>query len=202
MKRGLLGGTFDPIHNGHLAAAEVASKCAELDRVLLVPAAVPPHRPPALAPAADRLAMCRLAVQGKEALDVWDVEINRPGPSYTVDTLAEFRKTFPPGDDPYLILGWDAARDLRSWHDWRRVLDLARLIVLGRPGLPPPTREELAAITPDGAVLCTEPTPDVEATEIRRRAAAGESLAGMVPPEVESYIREHRLYSGHNRAVG
>jgi nicotinate-nucleotide adenylyltransferase len=202
VKTGLLGGTFDPIHNGHLAAAEAALRCAQLDRVLLVPAAVPPHRPPALAPAADRLELCRLAVQGKQALDVWDVEINRPGPSYTVDTLAEFRKAFPPDDEPYLILGWDAARDLRSWHDWRRLLDLARLIVLGRPGLPLPTPEELAAITADGATLCTEPTPDVEATEIRRRAAAGESLAGMVPPQVESYIREHRLYSGHNRAVG
>jgi nicotinate-nucleotide adenylyltransferase len=200
VKTGLLGGTFDPIHNGHLAAAEVSLRCAQLDRVLLVPAGIPPHRAPAVAPAEDRLAMCRLAAGGAD-LDVWDVELRRQGPSYTVDTLEEFHRTWP-DDEPYLILGWDAARDLPSWHDWRRVVALARLVVIGRPGQPPPAPAQLSAITTEPVILCMEPTPDVNATEIRRRLETGESLTGLVPPEVENYIREHRLYSGHNRAVG
>jgi nicotinate-nucleotide adenylyltransferase len=201
VKTGLLGGTFDPIHNGHLGAAAVSLRCAELDRVLLVPAGIPPHRAPAVASADDRLAMCRLAAAGAESLDVWDVELRRQGPSYTVDTLEEFHRTWP-DDEPYLILGWDAARDLPGWHDWRWVLALARLLVIARPGQPPPTVSQLSAITTEPVIVCTEPTPDVNATEIRRRLEAGESLTGLVPPEVENYIREHRLYSGHNRAVG
>src|SRR5205807_6072650 len=110
---GVGGGTFDPIHLGHVAMAEAAADCAGLDRVLLRPASVPPHREAAAAPAEDRLAMTRIAVAGHPRLDVSDLELRRAGPSYTVDTLRTLGRKRP-GDELYLVLGWDAARDIRS----------------------------------------------------------------------------------------
>src|SRR5439155_12224281 len=102
-------------HAGHIAMAEAAADCAELDRVLLVPAGIPPHRSAAAAPPADRLAMCRIAVRGHPRLEVSDIELRRPGPSYTVDTLRGLHERRP-DDELFLALGWDAARDLSSWH--------------------------------------------------------------------------------------
>jgi nicotinate-nucleotide adenylyltransferase len=193
---GILGGTFDPIHLGHLAAAEAARDCAGLDRVLLVPTGQPPHRPAAHAPPRDRLEMCRLAVAGREGLEVSDVEVVRQGPSYTAETLRRLR-SMSPHDEYRLVLGWDAAREIRSWHEPEAVLDQARLVILGRPGLALPTPDGLAGagLDPDRVQLCGEVTPDIRATEIRRRAAAGESLAGLVAPAVEAYIVARRLYS-------
>ena len=192
---GLLGGTFDPIHVGHLMAAAAAAECARLDQVLLIPSGRPPHKRRAHASAADRLAMCRLAAGTADGLGVWDWEARRPGPSYTVDTLQAFREQRP-GDQPFLILGWDAARDLASWRDPDRVQALAGLVVVGRPGLDSPTAGALAAagIEPAGVILCLASTPDVAATRIRRRAALGEPLEGLVPAPVADYIRDHDLY--------
>lgn len=192
---GLLGGTFDPIHAGHLEAAVAALDCGGLDRVLLVPAGRPPHKRATHASAEDRLQMCRLAIRGRPSLDVWDWEARRPVPSYTVDTLRAFREARP-ADEPVLILGWDAARDLRSWREPAQVLALADLVVVGRPGLDSPTRAGLAAagIDPDRATICLAGTPDLAATKIRRRAARGEPLAGLVPPAVEGFIRARGLY--------
>ena len=197
---GLLGGTFDPIHLGHLEAAAAALECARLDEVLLVPAGKPPHKRATRASAADRLEMCRRAVAGRPGLGVWDWESLRSGPSYSVDTLRAFREGRP-ADERFLILGWDAARDLRSWRSPEEVLRLARLVVVGRPGLDSPTPEalRLAGIDPERATLCLAGTPDVAATTVRRRAARGESLDGLVPGPVEDYIRERGLY-GAQRA--
>jgi len=124
-----------------------------------------------------------------------DWEAGRPGRSYTVDTLRAFRK-LRPADDPFLILGWDAARDLRTWRKPEEVLRLARLVVVGRPGLDSPTPEglRLAGIDPQQAILCMQPTPDVAATTVRRLAATGEPLEDLVPGVVEDYIRERGLY--------
>lgn len=196
MKVGILGGTFDPIHLGHVAVAEVALDCAGLDRVLLVPAGRPPHRPPAYAPPEHRLEMCRLAAAGRPGLEVSTLEVDRPGPSYTADTLRELRAR-QPGADLRLVLGWDAARDIRAWHEPEAILDLAPLVVVARPGLAFPNRQELreAGLDLASVELCGQATPDIEATEIRRRAAANESLAGLVDPSVEAYIRAHQLYS-------
>jgi nicotinate-nucleotide adenylyltransferase len=193
---GILGGTFDPIHLGHLAAAEAARDCAGLDRVLLVPTGQPPHRPAAHAPPNDRLEMCRLAAAGRQWLEVSDMEVERPGPSYTADTLRLLRSASP-HDDYRLVLGWDAAREIRTWHEPEAVLEQAQMIILGRPGLALPTPDRLleAGLDPDRVQLCAEATPDIRATEIRRRAAAGESLAGLVDPAVEAYIVARRLYS-------
>jgi len=195
MKIGVLGGTFDPIHLGHLEAAEASRECAGLDQVLLVPAGRPPHKREAHASAEDRLQMTRLAVAQAPGLAVWDYEVRHPGPSYTVQTLRAFREERP-GDDAFLILGWDAAKDIRSWRQPDEVLELARLVVVGRPGLDSPTAASLraAGIEPRRVTLCLISTPDVAATRIRRLAAAGRSLAGLVPEAVERHIREHGLY--------
>jgi nicotinate-nucleotide adenylyltransferase len=196
VKVGVVGGTFDPVHLGHVAMAEGARACAGLDRVLLVPAADPPHRADAVAPAAQRLQMCRLAVAGHPFLEVSDIELRRPGPSYTVDTLRELAGQLP-DCELHLALGWDAARELPSWHHLEQVLGLARLVVVTRTGYPEPGSGELRAlgIDPERALLCRVPTPEVDATTVRRLAAQGASLDGLVDPAVERYLRDHRLYT-------
>ena len=192
----MVGGTFDPIHLGHVAMAEAAAECAGLDQVLLLPAAVPPHKPGAVAPAADRLEMSRLAVRDHRRLAVSDLELRRPGPSYTVATLEELARERPE-DELYLVLGWDAARQLASWRDPERVQQLARLVVVSRPGWRPPQPEDLraAGIDPSRAILCDAPTPDIVATQIRQRVESGSGLDGLVDPRVEAYIRRHQLYA-------
>ncbi len=194
---GVLGGTFDPIHNGHVAMIEHARRCAGLDEVLVVPVGVPPHRGPADASAADRLQMCRLALEGQAGVEVLDVEVRREGPSYMLDTLDAIGR-LRPGAELDLILGWDAARLIRSWHRYTDVLGRARLVIVARPGLPQPAPADLAEAGIDAAraSICPEGTPEVNATELRRRATDGEPLTGMVPPAVESYIRSHGLYQG------
>jgi nicotinate-nucleotide adenylyltransferase len=194
---GLLGGTFDPVHAGHLAAAEAAMDCAQLDRVIFIPAAQPPHRPPAVAAAEQRLEMCRLATGGDPRFAVSDIELKRDGPSYTVDTLAGLRQLHP-GDELFLILGWDAARLFATWRRPEEVRRLASIVVVGRPGSGAPGEAELGQVGLDGegVVLCLHPTPDVSASEIRRAAAAGESIAGKIPAAVERYIAAHHLYAG------
>jgi nicotinate-nucleotide adenylyltransferase len=193
----VLGGTFDPFHNGHLAAAEAAMRCATLDRVIFVPAAQPPHRPPAFAAAQQRLEMCRLATADEARFAVSDVELKRGGPSYTVDTLVELRRTHP-RDELFLILGWDAARLFSTWRRPDEVRALASIVVVGRPGSGAPGEADLKAsgLGGNGVVLCLEPTPDVSASEIRRAVATGESIGGRVPAAVEQYIAAHRLYAG------
>lgn len=194
---GLLGGTFDPIHAGHLAAAKSAIDCASLELVMFVPAGRPPHRPPAVAPAHQRLEMCRLATAGEARFAVSDIELSRGGPSYTVDTLTQLRRLHP-SDQLFLVLGWDAARLFPSWRRPEEVRALASIVVIGRPGSDAPRTADLkpAGLEGEGVVLCLEPTPDISASEIRRAVAAGESITGLVPEAVERYIATHRLYAG------
>jgi nicotinate-nucleotide adenylyltransferase len=193
---GVVGGTFDPIHLGHVAMAEAGAECAGLDRVLIVPAGEPPHRGAATAAAADRLAMCRIAAAGHPRLEVSDVELRRPGPSYTADTLRALAAEHPDAE-LHLLLGWDAAREIASWRSPDEVMRLARLVIVSRPGYPPPTEADLraAGIDPATAILCDARTPDVESTDVRRLAEQGGSLAGLVHPGVEAYLRQHRLYA-------
>jgi nicotinate-nucleotide adenylyltransferase len=183
--------------------AEAAADCMDLDRVLLLPASLPPHRGNATAPAEDRLAMCRLAVAGHPRLEVADLEILRQGRSYTVDTLHELQGRIP-GGQLFLVLGWDAARDIRGWRQPDEVLRLARLVVVTRPGLPSPSPALLrrVGIDPEATSLCDLPTPDVRATEVRRALVDGGSLEGMVDPAVERYLRDRRLYGAANDAQG
>ena len=196
MKLGVVGGTFDPIHLGHIAMAEAGADCAGLDRVLLVPASVPPHRAAATAPARDRLEMTRIAAAGHPRLEVSDIELRRPGPSYTVDTLRALADEQPEAE-LHLLLGWDAAREIRSWREPGEVLRLARLVVVSRPGYAPPTGRDLlaAGIDPARTTLCDVPTPDVESTDVRRLLERGASLGGLVDPGVQAYLRRHHLYA-------
>ena len=202
MKLGVLGGTFDPIHNGHLAAAEAAIECADLDEVILIPTGNPPHRPPAVASAAQRLAMCKLAADDDPRLAVSDLELKREGPSYTLDTLLALRGANPHAE-LYLVLGWDAASQLRSWQRPDEVMALAPVIVVARPGRPTPGEREVeaAGLPKDRVLICAITTPAISGSEIRRAIAAGHPIAGKVPEGVERYIAAEGLYRD-NRSIG
>lgn len=207
---GILGGTFDPIHYGHLRPAQEVQRALGLSEVRLVPAANPPHRPPAAAAAEQRLHMAQLAVEGVPGLVVDDREIRRGGPSYTVPTLESLRTEL--GDAPLcLLLGTDAFAGIETWHEWRRLPELAHLVVMTRPGWPfPPAagQPEWARVrasrdaadlgrAPAGRIFFQPVTPqNVSATDIRARIARGESVAGLLPPAVRDYIRANRIYSG------
>jgi nicotinate-nucleotide adenylyltransferase len=192
---GVLGGTFDPVHNGHVAAAEAAVECADLDEVVFVPTGNPPHRPPAEASPAQRLEMCGLATADEPRFAVSDIEVKREGPSFTLDTLLALRGANPHAE-LFLVLGWDAASQFRSWHRPDEVLQLAPIVVVSRPGRHAPEEADLlsAGLDPARIVLCARPTPSVSGSEIRRAIAAGKSIAGMVPAAVERYIAARHLY--------
>ncbi len=146
--------------------------------------------------------MARLAVEGQSGFAVSDMEIRRGGASFTVDTLQELTRTRP-GDELFLILGWDAARLFATWRRPDEVLRLASVVVVGRPGTPAPDRAQLeaAGLDPSRVVLCTRPTPDVSGSALRRAIGRREDVAGRLPDAVARYIAEHGLY-GDNQSVG
>lgn len=195
MRLGILGGTFDPIHLGHLAAARAAIDCARLDRVVLIPAGVPPHRRSTAASPDQRLEMCRLAIDGDGAFEVSDVEIRRGGISYTVDTLRELKRVRPE-DELFLILGWDAAKLFATWHQPDEVRRLATLVVVTRPGSEAPDVAALhdAGLDPEHAVRCERPTPAISGSALRRAIAQGERVSDLVPEPVAAYIARHGMY--------
>jgi nicotinate-nucleotide adenylyltransferase len=183
----VFGGSFDPVHLGHLIVAAEAHRALGLDRVRLIPAGRHPfkdaERP---APAADRLAMLRLAVADDGRFVVDDRELRRPGPSYTVDTLRELRSEHPE-DALSLLVGADAAHDLAAWREASAIPELAEVVVLTRPGVVPPRH----AIV--GRVL-EVPAIDISASLVRDRCRRGESVRYLVPEAVARYIAERRLY--------
>jgi nicotinate-nucleotide adenylyltransferase len=198
MNVGILGGTFDPIHNGHVEAASAARRALSLDRVLLMPSRTPPHR--SLEPRASvfhRFAMAALAAAERE-LSVSDLELRREGPSYTSLTLeALHQEGFMPAQ-LYFITGSDAFAEVGTWHDYPRILTLANFVVVSRPGSPRvgellPNRQPPIPGAP-ALYLVEADTPDVSSTEIRRRVASGEPIDPLVPPSVAGHIRRHNLY--------
>ena len=205
---GWLGGTFDPIHCGHLDVAIAARAALTLDRVYLVPANVPPHRAPPLASSAHRLAMVNLAARTQDWLQVSDIELTAPGPSYTVDTLDRLESQGVSLQSIHVITGADAFAEILTWKGSPALLDRCHFIVVSRPGHPAPTLRhvlpELAhrMIEPSecdftarpSIFLVDAPTAPVTATEVRARAASGSSLEGLVPEAVASYINLHELY--------
>jgi nicotinate-nucleotide adenylyltransferase len=195
MRLGVLGGTFDPMHLGHLAAADAAMECADLDQVVFVPTGTPPHRPPAVASGEQRLEMCRLATAGDPRFTVSDIELRRTGPSYTLDTLLALRGANPHAE-MFLVLGWDAAAQLRSWHRPDDVLGLAPVVIITRPGRAAPSMDDVKTVGLDPArvILCARETPSVSGSELRRDLAAGRPVSGRVPGAVEHYIATHRIY--------
>jgi len=192
----VLGGTFDPVHVGHLAAARAAIECARLDRVIFMASGQPPHRPAAAAAPEHRLEMTRLATFGDPRLAVSDLELRRPGVSFTSDTLRELHALYPQAE-LFLILGWDAARLFSTWHQPEKVRELATIVVVARPGSasPQPADLEAAGLSGDGVILCLGRTPDVSASGIREDIKNGRSVEGKVPPAVERYVATHHLYA-------
>ena len=212
-RTGILGGTFDPVHEGHLAAADAACRALALDRVLFVPSHQPPHRPAEPRTSAfHRFAMVSLAVASRPNLVASDLELRREGPSFTSDTLRELQRSGLAAQQIFFITGTDAFAEIAAWHDYPALLDLAHFVVIARPGqsftalldrlpaLAPRMREvgkapDLTADAGSCAILLVNAaTPDVSSTEIRDRAARRLSLAGLVAPEVERHIRKHGLY--------
>ncbi len=197
-KIGILGGTFDPVHIAHLMVASEAKRACGLNRVLLMPAGAPPHKEArALTAAAHRLAMARLAVEGMEGFAVSDLELRTPGIDYTVDTLRLLRHEYP-GAKLYFIVGGDSLMALDQWRSPEKLLKLAAFAAVYRPGLELAVLErkrcELLGRFGGEITLVACPGMDISSTEVRRRAAAGQSIAGLVPPAVGAYIAAHGLY--------
>jgi nicotinate-nucleotide adenylyltransferase len=213
MRVGILGGTFDPIHNGHVAAAAAAQATLGLDTISLIPSHIPPHRrDPVGATGEQRFEMVRLAAGEHPGWSASRIELDRDGPSYTYDTLVELGGK---GTQIFFITGADAFAEIATWSRYPAVLDLANFVVVSRPGItldsirervPSAFRNHPPCSPSDFRVLGSEKprvilvdthTPDISSTDIRRRVRAGQSLSGFVPDSVARFIAEHRLYSGH-----
>ena len=221
MTLGVLGGTFDPIHLGHLAAGDAAQQALSLDSILLVPSRIPPHRGDAVtAGPDDRFAMAKLAARERPGWTASRIELDREGRSYTFDTLIELRESLneapgsaASGSDAqiFFIIGADAFAEIASWSRYPAVLDLAHFVIVSRPGI---TLDSLRERVPSAfsrplesargkqpspktrVILVEAHTPAISSTDIRRRARAGHSLSGYVPETVADYIRDHHLYLG------
>lgn len=214
--RVLLGGTFDPIHNGHLRMALDLREVLGEARVLLMPCQVPPHREQPGASAEQRLAMLRLALTGEKTLAVDERELDRPGPSYTADTLESIRREIPVPAPLAVAMGTDAFASLGSWHRWERIVELAHLIVIERPGFALPETGAVAQYLdhhrvadmaelwdrPAGGVWTVHLTHlDISATDIRRRIGIGRSARFLLPDTVWVYIQQKGLYGARQRSA-
>ena len=197
MRLGILGGTFDPVHRGHLALARAAGDEVGLEKVMFVPAGQPWRKAGRMiASLEDRLAMLQLVLEGEEAFEIGTLEIGPAGPSYTVDTLEALRVD-QPDDELFFILGQDALGDLPNWHRPERILELAKLAVARRADVSREALEGAGRRLPgllERVVWLEMPLVEVSATEIRERARRGQPLVGMVPAAVADYIQQHRLY--------
>jgi nicotinate-nucleotide adenylyltransferase len=209
---GVFGGTFDPIHYGHLRPAQEAMQKLELSELRIIPAATPPHRTTPQASAAQRLAMVELAIRGLPGFRADDRELRRGGLSYTVLTLESLRSEL--GNTPLcLLVGADQFRSFETWHRWREIPDLAHLVVLNRPGATPgpwPSwaharsceQFRLLRDSPAGRLAFLSVSPqDISATGIRAALARGESVQGLLPEAVLDYIRTNQIYGRQDRGA-
>jgi nicotinate-nucleotide adenylyltransferase len=216
-KIGILGGTFNPIHYGHLAAAEEVRDRLKLDRVLFVPSCVPPHKQEEEMPSAvQRLEMVRLATFGNASFKTSDIEIKRGGRSYTIDTIEALRQAYP-GSELYFITGLDSFLDIQTWNQWEKLLSLCCFVVLSRPGYRfvdlarmdflKNSANDLAKLD-QGALarakirsgafsICLEMIPlyDISSTDIRMRVKSSASIKYLLPDPVETYIINNKLYA-------
>jgi nicotinate-nucleotide adenylyltransferase len=196
-----MGGTFDPIHVGHLVIAEEAREALDLDRMLFVPAGTPPHKPAGEVTAVEhRLAMVELAIADNPAFELSRIEVDRTGPSYTVDTVERLAARL----DVTVVLSAETFHELPTWHEPDRLFAAARVAVVPREGYPAPDPAWLTATFPgreDRVVYLDAPHLGVSSTAIRARVAAGRSIHYLVPPAVESYIATHHLYQFKRRTA-
>ncbi|MFO7785954.1 MAG: nicotinate-nucleotide adenylyltransferase [Thermodesulfobacteriota bacterium] len=218
MRLGILGGTFDPVHLGHLRMALETAEELTLDRMCLVPSSMPPHKGgTAEASFADRTAMARIAVRGAPLLDVLDLEGRRRGVSYTILTLRELHDEYPGGLELYFVVGTDAFFEIGTWKEYRSLFDYAHFVLIDRPGVSPGVLEPFIQDLDIGAIR-TAPGVfrvgnsgnslirrqgtfmGVSSTQVRDAVARGKSIRFLVPEEVERYIIEKGLYLSHGES--
>jgi len=197
MRVGVIGGTFDPIHIGHLIVAEGARDALDLQRVIFVPAGQPPHkRSSRISPAEHRLEMVRLAIAGNGYFTASRVDIDREGPSYTVDTIRLLHDQWGAGVRIYYLIGSDSLAELPTWYQPERLLEICQVVAVPRPGYEPDL-ESLDVKIPGAAErirMLNMPVVDLSATEIRDRIRDRRSIRYLVPDAVQRYIYRHRLY--------
>lgn len=212
MKTGILGGTFNPIHLAHLGIAEESLQALKLDRVIFIPAAKPPHKDVAEEVSfGHRLAMVEAAIKDNPAFEASDLEVRRHGKSFSVDTLNILKQQDPDGER-FFIIGQDSYRDIASWKDFRKLFSLSHLVVITRPGVaindplaPLPVAmhgefcydeqaEKLQHQSGNCVFFLKETCLDISSSQIRERLSKGQSVKGMIPPAVATYIESHGLY--------
>jgi len=198
LQLGILGGTFDPIHFGHLLAAEETRIALRLDRVLFAPASDPPHKQGYVKlPVAQRLSMVRLAIADNPAFDISTVDIDRPGPHYTVDAIHLIRDEWGTGaDETYFIMGGDSLAHLLTWHQPAQLIKLCRLAVVARPGFRADLAKLEAALPGISRRLnwVEMPVLGISSSDLQRRVREGRSIRYQVPANVADYVTEHSLY--------
>lgn len=190
MRIGLLGGTFNPIHYGHLILAEECRKNFHLQKIVFIPSAVPPHKGRRITCPKHRYNMVKLAVQNNKRFAIADIELERKGPSFSWETIQYFTRRHPK-DPIYFILGIDSLLKIDAWKGKRKVLDLCNFIAATRPGyrikdIPSSIRKKIKLIKIPGV--------DISSSQIRKRVKAGKSIKYLLPPKIEEYIYKYRLY--------
>jgi len=199
MKTGILGGTFDPVHNAHLMIAGEALNQLGLDEVIFIPTShTPLKEDDIITPVEHRVRMLELALTGNPAFRMSRIEIDRAGLSYTVDTIAGLKQSLGDDSELYFITGLDSLETLPRWKEPDRIIRMCRLVTVRRPGYDVPDINELEKVIPgitESLIILDGPAPDISATNIRKRAAAGLSISDLVPTAVEKYIMRNRLYT-------
>jgi nicotinate-nucleotide adenylyltransferase len=197
-----MGGTFDPIHKAHLAVAEEARRMLDLNEVIFIPAGQPWFKAQSYISAAEyRIDMVRLAIARRSYFTISLIEVERQGPSYAVDTVAQIKSKRGPGDELFFVLGWDSLLSLHLWQEASRLISLCRIVAAPRPGC---ESVEISALDKElpglsqKLIVMEKPLMDISATEIRERVKKGRSISRLVPKAVENYIREKGLYKTAN----
>jgi len=192
----LFGGSFNPVHHGHLIVARYVAEHLGVARTILIPSAAPPHKQDQqLAPAEQRLALCRLAVTDDAQFEVSDWEISQPGPNYTIRTIGHFRSAAGPTTELYWLIGMDSLHELPGWHRAAELVDLCSIVTAARPGFEPPDRAKLAERFPPAQIdkllhhVVEGPHIDIASSDIRARVQAGLSIRYLVPEAVREYVQ-------------
>ena len=191
MRLGLYGGTFDPIHQGHLILAEACREACRLDRVWFVVAGSPPHKPGERTAVADRVEMVRIAIAGNSAFEVSEIETKRPGPHYSIETIEAIHRE-QPNDELFFLIGADSLVDLSLWREPERILRMTTLVVVNRPGVEPKPLD-LGGESRE-PIFVTVPPIGIASKDLRRRREQGLSIRDQGPRGVEAYIEAHGLY--------